>query len=126
VLEKSWTPEEHEEITKVPSLLVLNVDFDSFSPRNDPWIAMHFGQRSYGGPEGLAEMGETFQAIAAAATEGDLGDLYELARSVSRDRPDAAYVFEAKPGIFGFSIDIIRAGTEVRDWLRGRGRPVHG
>lgn len=83
VLDKDWSDEEYDEITKVPALLVLNTDFDEFSPRADPWLLLHFGERLYGGPEGLAELADTFRAVGEAAVSGDLGDLYEVARDMA-------------------------------------------
>jgi hypothetical protein len=124
VLGKDWRDNERDEIVKVPALLVLTTDFDAFSPRHDPWLLMHFGERRYGDPEGLAELTETFRTIGEAATAGDLGDLFEIARGLTRDRPDAAQIFRAQPGVFGFSVDLVRAGTEMREWLRGHRRRV--
>lgn len=126
VLGKDWTPDELAEIVKVPSLLVISVDFDDFSPRDDPWLLMHFGECAYGGPEGLSELAETFKVIAEAVTKDDTDELYAVVRSMAQERPDLTRIFEAKPGMFGFSFNVIEAGAQLRAWLRGRRRPASG
>lgn len=126
VLEKDWTEREDREVKKVPSLLVINKDFDDFSPREDPWILFHFGARRFEGYGGIAEMDETMRAIVEVATPPDASasDLFDLARRMRRVRPPVARVFEVKPGVFGCSVDILAAGSQVRDWLRESRRPV--
>jgi hypothetical protein len=120
VLEKEWTPVELAEVKKVPSLLVIDVDFDDFSPRTDPWLLLHFGERAYGGSQGLDELRDTIEAIADAAIAGDPDELFAVARAMTQAHPDLTKVFEARPGMFGFSINLIEAGAQLRDWLRDR------
>ena len=125
VLAKDWTDDERREITRAPSLLVISKDFDYFSPRSDPWLLLHFGERRYGGPEGLAELDETIRSITEAATKVDAepGELYRVAREVTKERPDLALAFSVQFGIFGVSIDIIQAGRYFRTLLRNR-KPI--
>jgi len=77
VLRKSWTDDEIQELTKTPSLLMINVDF---------------------------------------VVEGD-SDVFAAAHRIwNRVNPeDAVKVFELKPGVFGFSIDLIQAGRFLRE-----------
>jgi hypothetical protein len=37
IMSKEWTPEECSELYRVPAVIVINKDFDDFSPRSDPW-----------------------------------------------------------------------------------------
>jgi hypothetical protein len=128
VLEKDWTTAEREEVAKVPSLLVVDKDFDDFSPREDPWVLFHFGARRFDGDAGVAEMDEVMRAIVEIATapDTDTSNLFDLAYGMTAVRPEIAQVFELKPGIFGFSVNILAAGSQLQGWVRGRRRPVGG
>ena len=110
----------------MPALLVMSVDFDAFSPRADPWLLIHFGEAAYGGPGGLARLSATARAIAQAATEADEDDLYAVVRAMTLEQPDMARIFEFKPGMFGFSIDVVQAGQQLIAWLASRRRRAMG
>lgn len=125
VLDKKWTHDEEVQIKLVPSLLVISKDFDAFSPRSDPWLLLHFGQRRYDGPRGLAELDETIRAITEVVTDPDSepGDLYKIARDVANEHASFGRVFSVQPQIFGISIDVIAAGRSLRTLIRNRRRP---
>ena len=127
MLEKDWTAPERQEIRNVPSLLVIDTDFDDFSPREDPWILFHFGARRFEGDAGIAEIDEIMRTIVGITTapDTDAGNLFEVARGITAIRPDVAKV-ELKPGVFGLSVNLVAAGSQVRDWLRERRRPLGG
>lgn len=126
ILEKDWKDDELQEVRRVPSLLVISKDFDAFSPRSDPWLILHFGQRKYGGPEGLAELDETIRAITEAVTDPDSEpqELYKVARDVASEHSDYGCAFSVQPGIFGVSIDIIAVGRYLCGLIRNRRRLV--
>jgi hypothetical protein len=126
VLSKDWTSDEYLQVSRVPSLLVISKDFDDFSPRSDPWVIFHFGEEHYGGPSGLAELDKTLKAIASSVTSTSEGHrtLYQIARQVTRERPDLGLAFAVQPNIFGFSIDLIKAGSYLRGLIQDRRRPV--
>lgn len=126
VLSKDWTSDEYLQVSQVPSLLVISKDFDDFSPRFDPWVIFHFGEEHYGGPAGLAELDKTLKAIASSVTSPSESHrtLYQIARQVTRERPDLGLVFAVQPNIFGFSIDLIKAGSYLRGLIQDRRRPV--
>jgi hypothetical protein len=50
--------------------------------------------------------------------------LYQIARQVTRERPDLGLAFAVQPNIFGFSIDLIKAGSYLRGLIQDRRRPV--
>ena len=126
VLAKDWTSNELREVGRVPSLLVISKDFAAFSPRSDPWLILHFGERQYGGPDGLAELDKTIRAITAAVTDPDSEpqELYEIARDMIREHSDLGCAFSVQPGIFGVSIDIIQAGRYLRELIQNRRRLI--
>src|SRR5690349_16837494 len=126
VMSKNWTDQEFRQVSQVPSLLVISKDFDDFSPRSDPWVIFHFGEEHYGGPSGLAELDKTLKAIASSVTSTSEGHrtLYQIARQVTRERPDLGLAFAVQPNIFGFSIDLIKAGSYLRGLIQDRRRPV--
>ncbi len=43
MLAKNWTREELERVGDTPGLLMINVDFDVFEPREHPWLHLGFG-----------------------------------------------------------------------------------
>jgi hypothetical protein len=124
VLDKSWEEREIEEIRKTPSLLMIGEDFDAFDPRDHSWIHLNFGKRVEHGIPGLSEFRDTLAQL-ADAVQDSTEDVFAVAqRLIHRVRlADAAEVFEAKPGVCGFSIDLIRGAQLVTELCRGwRGR----
>jgi hypothetical protein len=122
VLDKPWGPREREELSKTPSLLMINVDFDVFNPQEHPWFLFHFGRQMVKGIGGyeLCEFREIFQRLAEAVNNTDV-DPFEVARAAYYEihPSDVVKIFEAKPGIFGFSVDLFRAGEFLaRLWRR--------
>jgi hypothetical protein len=126
VMSKDWTSEEFRQVSQVPALLIISRDFDDFSPRSDPWVIFHFGEEQYGSPAGLAELDKTLKAIAASVVSSDSShqNLYQIARNMTNERPDLGLAFSLQPNIFGFSIDLIKAGSYLRGLLQDRRRPV--
>jgi hypothetical protein len=126
VLSKDWTSDEDLQVSQVPSLLVISKDFDDFSPRSDPWVIFHFGEEQFGGAAGLAELDKTLKAIASSVMNPGEShrNLYQIARQVTRERPDLGLAFAVQPNIFGFSIDLMKAGSYLRGPIQDRRRPV--
>lgn len=123
---KEWTQDELVEIRRTPSMLVIDCDFAEFSPRTHSWILFCFGEGQFGSPRGLAQLDQVMQEIAHLANDAtsDTSDLFRLARKLSVKDPDLAKVFTARPGVFGFSIDLMEVGQQFSSWIRNRGRPV--
>ena len=126
VMSKNWTDQEFRQVSQVPALLVISKDFDDFSPRSDPWVIFHFGEKRYGSSTGLAELDRTLKTIAASVVSSQEGheSLYQIARSMTSERPDLGLAFSVQPNIFGFSIDLIKAGSYLRQLMEERRRPV--
>ena len=120
VRSKDWTDAELSEVRRVPSLLVINKDFDEFSPRADSWILFHFGERNFGGHEGLARLDEVIRTITSVALDANssVGELLTLSRSMAGSRIKASKIFEAKPGAFGLSVNLLEGWKELSGWLR--------
>jgi len=113
-------------VSQVPALLVISKNFDDFSPRSDPWVIFHFGEEQYGSSAGLVDLDKTLKAIAAsvASSNSSHQTLYQIARHITNERPDLGLAFSVQPNIFGFSIDLIKAGSYLRDLIQDRRRPV--
>jgi hypothetical protein len=126
VLAKDWDPDEYLQVSQVPSLLVISKDFNDFSPRSDPWVIFHFGEDQYGGPAGFAELDKTLKAIADSVVNPGENHktLYQIARQVTKDRPDLGLAFAVQPNIFGVSIDLLKAGSYLRGLIQDHRRPV--
>lgn len=111
-LEKNWGFHDRHEIEKTPAILMINVDFREFDPQVHPWFHLSFGHRQ--GPLPAAhEIGSMLSALAKIVRESDQ-DIFEAANRLKNEirLSDAAGVFEAKPGAFGFSIDL-KKGTDL-------------
>jgi hypothetical protein len=59
-----------------------------------------------------------------ADSGGSQQNLYQIARNMTNERPDLGLAFSVQPNIFGFSIDLIKAGGYLRALLQDRRRPV--
>ena len=105
VMSKDWTIEEWRQVSQV---------------------IFHFGEEQYGSSAGLAELDKTLKAIAASVGDSDSSHqtLYQIARNITNERPDLGLAFSLQPNIFGFSIDLIKAGSYLRDLIQDRRRPV--
>lgn len=120
VLKKGWTQDELRELRELPGLLVIDRDFDEFSPREHSWLLLKFGEEAYGSPEGHSKMGELFRDIAESVQHDPVDDIYRLMRDLTAPGPRLGEVFEVKPSVFGMSIDVKRAGFGLRRLLRER------
>lgn len=119
VLTKKWSREQLEEITKTPGLLMIDVDFDAFDPREHRWLHFCFGARLHEGVPATYQMGEALGRLAEAVCDADT-DVFRAANSLKHEVgfADAAKVFEAKPGVFGFSIDLVKGGQLLTSLYR--------
>jgi len=119
MLAKKWTNDQLKEIGKTPGLLMIDVDFDTFDPREHQWLHFCFGERMHEGIPGTYQMGEALGKLAEAVCDADT-DVFSAALSLKHEVrfADAAKVFEAKPGVFGFSIDLIKGGELLTSLYR--------
>jgi len=115
VLEKAWTDDERQELQKTPSLLMINVDFDKFDPRNHQWMIFNFRDRMTQGISTVYDLDGILTSLAEIITSNE-SDIFSAANEIKHDvQPiDAVRIFEAKPGVFGFSIDLIEAGRFLK------------
>lgn len=113
VLEKPWSYAERTEITETPGLLMINVDFDRFDPRQHPWLFISLGEHSDRAIPCAAEFVRILEELSYAVSEAEM-DLFQAAHEIVREIPPkkAIKLFEAKPGVFGFKVDLIQ-GAEL-------------
>lgn len=127
VLSKPWQPDELAEIGRTPGLLMIDVDFDTFDPRQHRWLFVHLGERPEGNRSRAEEFAEMSTKLAQAVCDADT-DVFDSVKAAIYDvrLPDVAKVFEAKPGVFGFSVDLIAGAALMHDlWLKlTKGRHV--
>ena len=126
VLDKEWTERERHEIMRTPAMLIIDSDFDTFSPRSDPWVLLRFDEALRSGSPSTGEIRSTLEAVAQVANDPQAGlrELFELAREYESAGEKDTEVFQARPGVFGFSIDLKAAGDRFRDWILMRRRPT--
>ena len=124
VLDKEWDEKELEVIIKTPSLLMIKEDFDNFSPRLHPWIQVNFGENFNEGLTGVYKYGETLEKLADAVKQ-DQKDIFEAVNDVINEvkLSSVGKIFEAKPGIFGISIDLYKGKDILATLIRRMSRP---
>ncbi|MBU0568470.1 hypothetical protein KJ693_11155 [bacterium] len=110
VLDKKWSYKELKEVQNTPALLMINQDFDSFSPREHPWLIVNLGRRVtdyYGGQSQFDHLLNELVEVVLNADE----DFFVAANKLKHEiqATEGAKLFEAKPGIFGFSINLFYA-----------------
>jgi len=110
VLDKDWTENELREVQNTPGLLMINQDFDVFNPREHPWMIVNFGRRKTDYLVALPFKG-ILDGLANAVLDPD-EDFFVAANNIESEirATELSNIFEAKPGIFGFSINLFYAG----------------
>lgn len=114
ILDKNWTESEKQEISKTPALLMIDKNFDTFNPKEDQWLLFNFGEKLDEGIVGTYKYKEPLKAIVEAAKDDNI-DIFEIAHKAKHELSinEATKIFTAKPGVFGFSIDLIKAGDLI-------------
>jgi len=85
VRDKPWTPGQLQEVSRTPGLLMIEVDFDTFDPREHRWLYVclksPLGARTPGTSEAAAEM---LTHLAEAVQDADT-DVFDAARDTIRE-----------------------------------------
>lgn len=114
VLNKNWTNDELALVGTTPGLLMINVDFDEFNPREHPWVHIGLWSKDPSGRIQVAEVQRILEDLVNIVTKSDKDIFTEAATAKNEiSVSDVASVFEAKPGIFGFSVDLIKAARFI-------------
>lgn len=119
VLEKGWSPDQEEEIKKTPAILLINTDFNEFDPRDHQWAVLNFGNRLYEGIPGVYKFRDILIELAKIISKED-GNPFRFIENIHKEikAENALKVFEAKPNIFGFSIDLVKAGELLLEKIK--------
>jgi len=120
ILDKPWRPAQRAELSKTPGLLMIEEDFDTFDPHHHRWLHISLHSRLESSASRTSdECAEMLTKLAEAVCDADTDVFKAVSAAIHEVRfPDVAKVFEAKPGVFGFSIDLIQAAALVhRLWL---------
>ena len=108
VLDKNWSESELNEILKTPGLLLINKDFESFNPQSDDWIYINLGQKIFQDSSPLVD--ELLGEISETIINPKVNIFSETNKILLKSSlKDAGEIFEAKPGAFGFSLDLMKA-----------------
>lgn len=115
VLSKNWTRNELNELQKTPGLLVIDKNFDEFDPREHQWLYLNFGGKVYDSPVRLDDYQDILASLAEIVSDPD-SDFFKDALPIIRQLKLASFaeIFEAKPEIFGFSVDLKKAASTLR------------
>lgn len=119
ILSKKWTHDEKEELKNTPGLLVIDKDFDEFNPREHPWLYINFGGKVFDSPVTIDEYSGILATLVDIVSNPE-SDFFDEALPVVRKLKlsRAAEIFEAKPEIFGFSIDLKKSAALLREWFK--------
>ena len=102
VLDKPWTRSQRQEISRTPSLLMIDCDFDTFDPRENRWLQIKIPLR--GREEGTGRM---FEDLAGLITCEPDEDVFRRAdRIVRRGSLDLGKIVEIKPSVCGVSLNL--------------------
>jgi hypothetical protein len=119
ILSKEWTEKEKKEFNNTPGLLVIDTDFDEFNPRMHRWLYLGFGGLIYNSSVSMGDYDDLLTAFTEFIADPE-SDFFKDALPEIRELKLAGFaeIFEAKPGIMGFSIDLYKAATKLREMFR--------
>jgi hypothetical protein len=129
VLNKRWSDAQRSELSKTPSLLMIDTDFDSFDPEKNRWVLFSFGSGALRTiATDAAQLRALFQQISTAVQEHAV-DPFDVALSAIRNATlkQGGEVFALRPGMFGVSVDLRAVGRKLKGMYRhsqGSGRDV--
>ena len=91
---------------------MIGQDFDAFDPREHRWVHIRLAGKLREGHSGVASVGVWLEILASAVNDAS-SDPFEAAHDLQYEitADDAIKIFEAKPGAFGFSVDLV-AGAD--------------
>jgi hypothetical protein len=126
VLDKPWSNRQLRAITKTPSILMIDQDFDVFDPNEHTWVLLHFGEEPRHLNATLAHE-TTLERLAEAVVDPET-DVFGSARALVDQATlhDGVDLIEAKPGIFGFSVDLVGVVRFIAGLREGRNRTGGG
>jgi len=115
ILSKKWTDNQLDELSKTPRLLVIDQDFDDFDPKEHRWLYLNFGGKVFDSPVRIDEYQDILASLAEIVSDPDSDFFKEALPIVRKLKLDSfAEIFEAKPEIFGFSVDLKKAASMLR------------
>jgi len=115
VLSKAWTEKEKKELNNTPGLLVIDKDFDEFNPREHQWFYLNLGGKIFESSVSIDKYEDVLATLIEIIANPD-NDFFKEALPVVRQLKLAsvAEIFEVKPEIFGFSVDLKKAASMLR------------
>ncbi len=119
VLSKRWTDRERNQFRNTPGLLVIDKDFDEFTPREHRWLYLNFGGRIYDSSVSIKDYEDVLSSLVEIVANPE-SDFFKEALPVIRQLQleSVAEIFEVKPEIFGFSVDLKKAAGILRSMFR--------
>ena len=106
---------------------MIDRDFDDFDPRKHPWLSINFGRRVtglYGGLPLFEHILDELVEVVSDASEDFFTAAYNLKHEIQAT--ELAKIFEAKPGLFGFSINLFHARSILEKiYTRMRGPRIN-
>lgn len=115
VLDKEWTKQELRQLGQTPGLLIIDKDFDEFNPREHRWLYLNFGGKVFDSRVSIEDYEDVLARLAELVANPQ-SDFFQEALPIVRrlKLASVAEIFEAKPEIFGFSIDLKKAAGLLR------------
>ena len=119
-LEKAWTPPQIQPLQKTPAMLMIDVDFKAFDPRNNRWVLLTFGDSYWHSQDSdKAQLRALLKHIAEAVLNYEI-DPFEIALEAVRRQSlkRGSEIFNLRPGMFGISIDLRALGHKLKELYR--------
>lgn len=121
ILCKNWSERAESQIANTPGMLMLNTDLAHFDPNNDPWFYFHFGNRANERNlsnlvrfDTIDKVDKAFIQLKEFAKNSNVDIFAEAAKMRTSMANEALGIIEAKPGIFGFSVDLVEGFRFVK------------
>ena len=121
ILDKAWSEDAQHEIMNTPGMLMLNVNLAHFDPNDNPWFYFHFGSRADERNlphvvrlDTIEKATDIFRQLEVFANVSNIDIFEEAKRMRTSKTSEALGIFEAKPGVFGFSVDLIKGFEFVK------------
>ena len=103
---------------------MIDQDFNDFDPRIHHWVVLNFGGRKTKVVAGQVMFDHIFDELVEVILDAK-EDFFTAAHNLKHEIQASQFskVFEAKPGLFGFSIDLYHAGSLLQK-IYGRMRGI--
>lgn len=114
VLEKNWSDYEEEILSNTPALLMIDISFEKFDPRENRWAHFHFESEP-----NVGQIRSLLQKLTQAAKDKKL-DPFKIIEMAKKEKnfSELSDAIEIRPNVLGISIDLKKVWGPFKSFLR--------